>query len=614
MYDSESKRRKAIKEDGLLAGTTPSLHIHEMPGLGVSHQLGHLHHSQDLVRHHSSVSGNESDVASGREDELGPLTGHVQRHHHDHVHPLISPATATIPWLESVLGKASAVKWNQRFHRASTAISFNISRVPKFVWVLLCTLIFLALFSLTTYKLVRTLNSSLCVLSRRFVLYCQTLDRTRKFIRHTYVIIISRQLSFSPNVSSLFLAMYTSFLHSSCMQIIGGALDQDVEGKRMVIYSMPETLFTRAQGMFADFLAVVGAVHYARTHNAAGVRVYFDNAFYVDKERGPNWWAYFFEPVMTLRPEIEKPEETHFVRWLSRFGVFGSFSQVVTKLEHKPTKEEIKTNPFAKFPYPVNGALSIEAVRELVQKHMKLQPSAVKTVNDIRATMFAPGDFVIGVHYRGLDKIDAYPFVPAPPDLFRAAVTNVLELYKPGPNFKIYVASDTADFIDFAKAHWGADRIRYLDVPRIYVKDVQYQPDGTPVPLHKDKSISPFVKGQSAILDMLLLSTCNFIVKNRSSLSDASLAFARPINYTFILGPEDPVYSSDNRLPIDISFSDTDFEVVSPSADVPRRIAGRPCDGNNACADRSGGGADTGAGKVTRLAKKKQSWFKSLLP
>jgi hypothetical protein len=43
---------------------------------------------------------------------------------------------------------------------------------------------------------------------------------------------------------------------------------------------------------------------------------------------------------------------------------------------------------------------------------------------------------------------------------------------------------------------------------------------------------------------MMLLATARYIIKNRSSLSDTALGF-NPVDYTFILGPYDPVFSTD---------------------------------------------------------------------
>lgn len=66
--------------------------------------------------------------------------------------------------------------------------------------------------------------------------------------------------------------------------------------------------------MFADFLAVIGALIYAERHNAAGVRVVFTTPFYVDENRGSNYWAYFFEPLMLMKPGIAAAARTAAVR------------------------------------------------------------------------------------------------------------------------------------------------------------------------------------------------------------------------------------------------------------------------------------------------------------
>lgn len=62
--------------------------------------------------------------------------------------------------------------------------------------------------------------------------------------------------------------------------------------------------------------------------------------------------------------------------------------------------------------------------------------------------------------------------------------------------------------------------------------------------MHKAGNFPPFQKAESGILDMMLLATARYIIKNRSSLSDTALGF-NPVDYTFILGPYDPVFSTD---------------------------------------------------------------------
>jgi hypothetical protein len=349
-------------------------------------------------------------------------------------------------------------------------------------------------------------------------------------------------------------------------QILSGAWDPDVEDKTMVIFAMPDTIVTRAQGMFAEFLAVVGALHYGVVRGAAALRVEFRTPFYVDPARGPNWFAYFFEPTMVLNPSSppQTPKtEVRYSAWLAHFGKLGSFSQVVTK----GSAAAVPDPDFAMYPFPVTGALTLQRMRTLVQTYVKPLPSLVAAVDRIWSTELGltSDDFVIGIHYRGLDKIDAYPFVPAPPDLFRATVDAVVATYKPA-RWRVYIATDTQDFVDWAVQIWG-DRVAARNISRIHVRDIVYDVDGTPIPLHKTKSVPAYDRAEGAVVDMLVLARTRYIIKNRSSLSDTSLAFAPPAtNYTFILGPDDPVYSSDTRIPRRMPFGEAAFMAQANAA------------------------------------------------
>jgi len=71
--------------------------------------------------------------------------------------------------------------------------------------------------------------------------------------------------------------------------------EPDVRDKTLVLYArrgFPK--LSSWAGMFSEFHSVLGALAYAEMRGAAGVRVDFRSALYVDPERGPNWWTYFF--------------------------------------------------------------------------------------------------------------------------------------------------------------------------------------------------------------------------------------------------------------------------------------------------------------------------------
>ena len=72
--------------------------------------------------------------------------------------------------------------------------------------------------------------------------------------------------------------------------------DPVVRDRTMVLYGRDGLRAnTRWPGMFSEFFSVLGALDYGERHGAAGLRVDFRSPHYLDPDRGPNWWLYFFE-------------------------------------------------------------------------------------------------------------------------------------------------------------------------------------------------------------------------------------------------------------------------------------------------------------------------------
>lgn len=46
-------------------------------------------------------------------------------------------------------------------------------------------------------------------------------------------------------------------------------------------------------GFFATFLSVLGALSIYEEGGYAGISVVLNNDFYIDVEKGPNWWSIF---------------------------------------------------------------------------------------------------------------------------------------------------------------------------------------------------------------------------------------------------------------------------------------------------------------------------------
>ena len=162
------------------------------------------------------------------------------------------------------------------------------------------------------------------------------------------------------------------FIHSGFRK---GYFDPSVKDKVMVIYSMPETYFTKQQGMFAEFEAIVGALHYAEIHGAAGLRVNFVEESFYTRHKGDNWWAYFFEPNIAMyqysavTQDMQPPsdmsldgyEEVHYNHWIARFGRLGSFSQILNG-------ETVDS----RHPWPIRGTFDTLRANQLVSRYIHL--------------------------------------------------------------------------------------------------------------------------------------------------------------------------------------------------------------------------------------------------
>ena len=309
---------------------------------------------------------------------------------------------------------------------------------------------------------------------------------------------------------------------------------------------MEDTPFTLAQGMFADFVAVIGAIHYGKINGAAGIYVDYTNEWYVDRKYGPNWFDYFFEPSIILNPSLVNPEEVHFNSWVARYGKIGSFSQVVKNQDVLPSNDDNKMDKmFQDFPYPVNGNIGLDKVRSIVYNHIKIKQRVSNKVDKIlEMNNIDQNIFLIGLHYRGTDKINVFPYERPPMSYYKYYVNQILKKYQP-KQYRIFVATDSSDFIEYVEKIWPNDEAFYLkNNPRLSDYDITartFYKGG----LHKSSSFTPYEKAESAMLDMLLLSKCNYLIKNRSSLSDTSLAFNKDLKYILFFTPSYPVFSTD---------------------------------------------------------------------
>jgi len=239
--------------------------------------------------------------------------------------------------------------------------------------------------------------------------------------------------------------------------------DSDVSGKVMVIYNRGMPIISpEPAGMFSEFHSVLGALSYAEKHGAVGVRVNFNSKLYLSPEHGNNWWQYFFEPAMWLKPKLPatsvppnlKPnllvaqnphfripkqseaeldalnqmsqanseaalsqaDEVHLNRMMARYGALGGFGGLVY-------------GPQSRF-YPKTYAISRVELYKLIQRYMRVVPAIRHKVDAFKQKNYPEDvDFVMAVHYRGTDTALHYPFHAIPYSRFFDEVDGVLGRY-----------------------------------------------------------------------------------------------------------------------------------------------------------------------------------------
>lgn len=297
----------------------------------------------------------------------------------------------------------------------------------------------------------------------------------------------------------------------------------DVRGRVMVMVSrrtMPGPTLRASQyhGLFSEFHSVLGALHYAHDHGAVGVRVSFQSPLYVSADRGPNWWPYFFERESMAfdAAAATTAEEVVLDRVVTKYGRYGGFSDVVQGI-----------TPYF---YPMTFGLDRCTLHDYVTRFASINAGMRTKAAALVDSLFEPRAFRVGVHYRGTDAVlrkwmgaaRHYRTTAVPYDTYAEEVQRVLERHAPAV-FQVFVATDEARFLDFMRRRFPR-RVVAIEAPRA-------GDDGAAV--HLNRSIPALFKGESAVLDALLLARCDYLIKGRSNLSDAALVFNATLPYSF---------------------------------------------------------------------------------
>jgi hypothetical protein len=158
---------------------------------------------------------------------------------------------------------------------------------------------------------------------------------------------------------------------------------------------------------------------------------------------------------------------------------------------------------------PVLPQVDIPDGARILNKYLRIKPH-IQSIVDRFWRVHNINGLVVGVHFRGTDKVTEAPRVSWPHIL--SVVQKCLQKYDSAE--AVFVASDEQGFIDFIKSS-------AINVP-IYSHDDYYRShDGRPIHTTEEGGgcRRGYKKGEDALVNALLLAKCGVLIRTTSFLS-----------------------------------------------------------------------------------------------
>lgn len=258
------------------------------------------------------------------------------------------------------------------------------------------------------------------------------------------------------------------------------------------------------RGFFSVFTTVLGALDALQAGEIDGaLTVKLERGLYLDRRRGPDWWLYYFAPLMAGD---------------ARKG--GSGTRVLNDTE---------TADFAR-----RGLrLSRECAHRLIAAHIAIKPKIHSIVRTFSERHFGTRP-VVAVHYRGTDKIRSLSradgrsnIAPSTDKSYRAVFDAVRSVLADYPNAVVFGASDETEFITAGEA-----LSRRWKIPFVATRSQRSSRGGPGV--HVSRRVRAFDAGLEALVDCLLLASARHLVRTSSNVSHCATYFAPRMPVTLI--------------------------------------------------------------------------------
>lgn len=273
-------------------------------------------------------------------------------------------------------------------------------------------------------------------------------------------------------------------------------------------------------GFGAVILTTMNLIRYCERNNYYPVASYDAdcNTPFFDPDYSNEVWTQYFEPIMPLSYDDlqlclkANLKDKNIQEWLHHL----TSDQAVKISEEHP--DSVYSFPFGKWRSEDLGSLDDWYAqqrakgRETIGKYVKPKAHIMEKVESFSRKHFSDA-FVLGVHIRGTDL--HYAPVVSPAEYF----PHIDACRENHPDMKIFLATDQAQYIDVFKNRYKDDLI-YSDC---------FRSDNEVAPFLR-KEISPYSKGEDVLLDILLLSRADFLIKGSSNVGEMALYFNKDLD------------------------------------------------------------------------------------
>lgn len=267
-------------------------------------------------------------------------------------------------------------------------------------------------------------------------------------------------------------------------------------------------------GFAACLLTVLNYVRYCEREGLTPV-VHLDGScgtHFLDPDYGDNVWEQYFEPVGPYSSAE-----------LQRMLTDPRCSQIASNLRHvdKSLLQQIKADSDSIFTWTfghwrTNMPDDMDAWfaeqrrkgRDSVRRHVRVKPHVLEKVEGFFDQNMR-GRQLLGVHIRGTDLHYAPPVSPA--EYFGP----IERYFEEHPDAWLFLATDQIQYLAVMKKRYGAVVLHY-DCLR----------SATATPPFEMKEGAPYQKGEDVLIDILLLSRCDFLVRGASNIPEMAIYFS----------------------------------------------------------------------------------------